>query len=299
MFYKVSAGTVTITNNSSDDSNAILSITKIKVNGVTADNAATTNLFAELTADDFVPALLSLGYQVQEPVLEPDTPTNPEEGNTDQPTVEPSKPDDTTEADKSDGNTTEEGGAKDDATQDNTSKATLTIHYVTTKGKKVDSVSITKDGKTGEMLTYTAKQVKQLAKNNLPKGYVLRLLNTYKKVQVKYGDSASIKVKVVKVTAPKKVSLKKVVSAKKKQMTISWKKVSNAAGYKIYYSTDKTFQKNVKTVTVKGNKTFSKKIKGVKAGKTYYVKVRAYKKAQGQSVEGSYSKTTTVKIKKK
>lgn len=258
--------------------------------------------FSALTKEDIENLLLDMYGLLKEEAsdgADTDIPVNPEEGSTDQPTVEPSKPGDTTEADKPDGNTTEEGGAKDDATQDNTSKATLTIHYVTTKGKKVDSVSITKDGKTGEMLTYTAKQVKQLAKNNLPKGYVLRLLNTYKKVQVKYGDSASIKVKVVKVTAPKKVSLKKVVSAKKKQMTISWKKVSNAAGYKIYYSTDKTFQKNVKTVTVKGNKTFSKKIKGLKAGKTYYVKVRAYKKAQGQSVEGSYSKTTTVKIKKK
>lgn len=61
MFYKQAAGNVTITNNGS----GILSITKIKTTGGTAAAAA----FAELTADDLVPALLSMGYE-EEPAAE-------------------------------------------------------------------------------------------------------------------------------------------------------------------------------------------------------------------------------------
>lgn len=89
----------------------------------------------------------------------------------------------------------------------------------------------------------------------------------------------------------KKVTLKNV---KGKKMKVTIKKVSNATGYQIKYSTKKTF-KNAKTV--KTTKT-SYTIKKLKKKKTYYVKVRAYRTVDGKTYYGSYSSVKKIKIKK-
>ena len=60
-------------------------------------------------------------------------------------------------------------------------------------------------------------------------------------------------------------------------------------------ATDKKFSKNVEKVTVKGTKNLSKTVTGLKKGKTYYVKVRAYKLVNGKKLYGAYSKTLTAK----
>lgn len=93
-----------------------------------------------------------------------------------------------------------------------------------------------------------------------------------------------------------KASLSKVTNVSKQSMKVTIKKVSGAKGYKIMYSTDKNFKKNVKTVlTQKSTKT----IKSLKKGKTYYVKVCAYKvDSKNSKVYGSYSKVQKVKITK-
>ena len=74
------------------------------------------------------------------------------------------------------------------------------------------------------------------------------------------------------------------------------RKVSNAAGYEVLCATDKQFKKNKKLTLARST---SVTVKGLKAGKTYYVKVRAYRKdSTGAKVYGSYSKTVQIKIKK-
>ena len=75
------------------------------------------------------------------------------------------------------------------------------------------------------------------------------------------------------------------------------KKVSGAAGYELVYATNKKFTQNKKTVSFS---SISKTGKSLKKGKTYYVKVRAYKvDSTGSRVYGSYCNTIkSVKIKK-
>lgn len=65
MFYKLDAkkGTITITNKTGS---GVLAITKIKTFGEISSNA----MFAELSADDFMPALLSLGYEIEKPMAD-------------------------------------------------------------------------------------------------------------------------------------------------------------------------------------------------------------------------------------
>ena len=97
-----------------------------------------------------------------------------------------------------------------------------------------------------------------------------------------------------KVSKPKKVSRLSVKSAKTKQMTVKYKKVSGAEGYEITYSTSKKFKKAKKTTATKTNTTITKLSKK----KTYYVKVRAYKvDSAGKKVYGTYSKVAKVKTK--
>nr|WP_288663619.1 exo-alpha-sialidase [uncultured Dorea sp.] len=62
MFYQATAGTVTIKNTGT----GILSITKVKA----TDPTNAEKLFAMLTADDFMPALLSLGYETEKPMAD-------------------------------------------------------------------------------------------------------------------------------------------------------------------------------------------------------------------------------------
>lgn len=87
-------------------------------------------------------------------------------------------------------------------------------------------------------------------------------------------------------------------SKKSRQLTISWKKDSNASGYQVMYSTDKNFRKNCKTVTVKSYKTVSTAIKKLTGNKYYYVRTRSYKKVSGGNLYGSWSTARKIKVRK-
>lgn len=93
-----------------------------------------------------------------------------------------------------------------------------------------------------------------------------------------------------------KVKIKKVKAAKKgKKATVTWKKVSGAAGYQVTYSLKKKF-KNAKTITVSASKAKTV-LRKLKKNKKYYVKVRAFKTYRGQTYYGNYSKVKKVTIK--
>lgn len=80
--------------------------------------------------------------------------------------------------------------------------------------------------------------------------------------------------KWTKTKAPAKAKIKSVKSSKSKKLTVNIKKVKNAAGYNIQYSTKKTF-KGAKT---KSSKKVSYTISKLKSGTKYYVRVKAYAK---------------------
>lgn len=87
---------------------------------------------------------------------------------------------------------------------------------------------------------------------------------------------------------PKEVVVSKVkklkVKKKKNYLLIQWKKASNIKGYQLQISTNKKYKK-AKKVTLSSKKT-SYKFKKYKKGKTYYVRIRAYrivKNADGTS----------------
>ena len=115
----------------------------------------------------------------------------------------------------------------------------------------------------------------------------------YKTVDGKKVVGSPSSVKSVKPVPAKQTSFK--VKAGTKKFTASWKKVSGACGYKVYYSTKKS--SGFKYKTVKGNSKVKYTVKNLKKGKTYYVKSRAYRVVNGKKVYGPYSSTVRVRVK--
>ncbi len=87
--------------------------------------------------------------------------------------------------------------------------------------------------------------------------------------------------------------------AGKKSITLTWKKATakGIKGYEIQCSTDKNFQKGVKTVTIKKTKTTSTTIKKLKSKKKYFVRIRTFKKSGSEKVYSKWSKAKAVKVK--
>ena len=96
----------------------------------------------------------------------------------------------------------------------------------------------------------------------------------------------------------KKTTLKSAKNAKGKKLVVKWKKNTAGNGYQIQYSTSKKFAKGNKTNTISKNKTTSYTIKKLKKKKTYYVRIRTYKKVSGKTYYSGWSSVKKVKIKK-
>ena len=114
----------------------------------------------------------------------------------------------------------------------------------------------------------------------------------YKKVSGKYYFSYRCRDCVCAVKPAKSVL---TVTSGKNFAYLSWKKVTGT-GYEIYMSTSKdSGYKKIGTVTGASKTTFIKE--GLKKGKTYYFKIKAFKTVNGEKVYGAYSAAKSVKIK--
>lgn len=98
--------------------------------------------------------------------------------------------------------------------------------------------------------------------------------------------------KVYFYIAPKAPGIRRVDS-RKKAFSIQIKKASGSTGSQLLYSASKSF-KNRKYVSFSSS---SKTIGKLKSKKTYYVKIRSYKKVGSKKIYGSYCRVQKVKIK--
>lgn len=149
--------------------------------------------------------------------------------------------------------------------------------------------------------TYTSAK-KVVLKKPTRKGYAFKGWYTDRKctkkiTSIKKGSKKNYTVyaKWSKVKVKKTTGLK-VMNTKGKNLVVRYSKVSGAKGYQITYATNSKFTKGKKVVnTTKRTKTIQK----LKKGKTYYVRVRAYKKdSTGRKVYGKYSTVKKIKITK-
>jgi hypothetical protein len=79
----------------------------------------------------------------------------------------------------------------------------------------------------------------------------------------------------------------------KKKISLKWKKTKGADGYQIQYSLKKNFAKAKKKTTSKTQII----LKGLKSQKTYYVRIRPYKKTRSGKQYGSWSKKKKIRVK--
>ncbi len=80
------------------------------------------------------------------------------------------------------------------------------------------------------------------------------------------------------------------------RLTAKWAKNAKASGYQIQYSTSSKFTSK-KTVTVAGAAKVSKVLTGLTKGKTYYVRMRTYKKVGTKNYYSAYSASKKAKVK--
>ena len=94
---------------------------------------------------------------------------------------------------------------------------------------------------------------------------------------------------------PKSTILRKLIKGKK-QFSVVWKKqTTQMSGYQIQYATNKKFKSSKKVTSKKS--TTRKTIKKLKSKKTYYVRVRTYKKVYDTNYYSKWSNTMKIKTK--
>ncbi|MCD8007467.1 MAG: fibronectin type III domain-containing protein [Clostridiales bacterium] len=96
----------------------------------------------------------------------------------------------------------------------------------------------------------------------------------------------------VRLTA---VSISSAKNSASKTITVKWGKNSKASGYQLYISTSSDFSSGTKKANYTGT---SYKVTDLTKGKTYYVKVRAYKTVSGTKYYSAWSSSKKVKVSK-
>lgn len=157
--------------------------------------------------------------------------------------------------------------------------------------------------------TYNGKVRKPSVKVTLTNGYTLRQGEDYTvsyqkgrknagkyKVTVSFKSAYGSKEELFFTVKPQKVTVSSV-SSLKKGFKLKWKPVSGAVtGYQIQYGLKSSFS-GAKTKWIKKAETSSTSVKKLKAKKKYYVRIRAYKTADGKKIYSPWSVKKTVKTK--
>lgn len=122
-------------------------------------------------------------------------------------------------------------------------------------------------------------------------GYRFRVMASRTKYDITANSCSSTLYAPVK---PGKVTLSRLSTGSSHYITASWKK-KTGTGYQVRLATNSKFTSGVKTYKVTSYKTLSRKMTKLRKGRTYYVKVRAYKTYGGRTVYGSYSSCKKLK----
>lgn len=111
------------------------------------------------------------------------------------------------------------------------------------------------------------------------------------------GTSNKSTTKSSNVKKPGRVKGLKLKRKSRSKLSLKWKKVKGASGYQIAIKKGKKGKYRV-VKTLKGSKKIRYIKSKLKNGKTYYIKVRAYRKVNGVKVFGKYSKVKKYKMSK-
>ncbi len=179
-----------------------------------------------------------------------------------------------------------------------TQKLSGTASYNKKSGDKPFTLN-TKTNGNGQ-LTYKSSNTKVAKVNSKGKVTITGTGCAMITVTAKQTDSYEKTTKDIKVyVVPKKATITSLKSNKKAQMTVKWKKDSEASGYQVQYSTSSKFTaRKTSSTSINKSSIVSKTVKSLKKGTKYYVRVRAYRTVQvnGKNVRkyGAWSKSKAV-----
>ena len=172
-------------------------------------------------------------------------------------------------------------------------KIKQTVYYP--KTIKLSKTSYVYDGKAKKPgVTVKGADGKTVATKNYKVTYSKGRKNIGKyTVTVKFkGEYYKGTKKLTFTIKPKATKITKTTTTKN-SFTVKYSKVKNCTGYQVQCATDNKFKNNKKTYTVKGT---SKKVAKLKAGKTYYVRVRAYKTVNKKKYYSAWTATKKISI---
>lgn len=152
--------------------------------------------------------------------------------------------------------------------------------------------SVDGTGKITGLSAGTGKITVKTEKKGITKIFEFTVTGTVATNQPQTTKKPTTKITVNKVTGVK------AVNKKGKKIKVSWKKLGSVKGYRITVALNKKFTSGKKIIWVKKGSTTSKLVSKLKKGKTYYVKVEAYKLNGTKKVYGKPSTVRKVKIKK-
>lgn len=138
-----------------------------------------------------------------------------------------------------------------------------------------------------------ASEYKVICKNNVKPGKATVTVTFNGK---KYKGQM-VKTFIIK---PNSMGTPKVSSPKSKQLKVNWIRNGNVSGYYVQYSTSPKFPggSSTKGVFIGKNTIGTTTISKLKPGKKYYVRMRAFKTVDGKNYHGSWSKTSSVTVRK-
>jgi fibronectin type 3 domain-containing protein len=177
--------------------------------------------------------------------------------------------------------------------------ASQTTSSLTIKWKAADSAtgyriyrydSSTKTYKTVATttnLSYTVKSLKSAT------NYTFRI-KSYKKLSDGTTLWSGYRA-LTTATRPVAPLINSLTSSSKGKVTLKWTNVARESGYQIYYSTSKTGTYKLLDTTKVND--VSETCGGLKSGRTYYFKVRAFKTVNGNRIYSSFSPAKGIKIK--
>ena len=167
-----------------------------------------------------------------------------------------------------------------------------------TYSKKAQSFTIAAYA-NGAPLTFSSNNKNIKVDNN---GRVTVVKNYTGKASIVIQSAATEKYEAAATTItvsvnPTGTSLGSCKNVKGRKAQVRWKKNKLVTGYEVQYSTDRNFISGVKKKTIKKASTTKVTLTGLKKKKTYYVRIRTYRKGGGTTYS-SWSKVKKVVIKK-
>jgi len=151
---------------------------------------------------------------------------------------------------------------------------------------------VTVKDKYGNVLVYNEDYYVEI-----PSSYYNGSIDKYTIVVKLMGDYAGeiTKTYYIRPKTPKVTKLE----SRSGGFTVNWeqfKKANKVVGFEVQYSTSSSFA-DAETITLSNSESYAKRVKGLKKGKTYYVRVRSVAKGSwsGKTICSNWSKTVKVK----